>query len=141
MQRMWLLSKLSLFKTQPCAEILGSVQEARSFQIRFQFLKKMPGWLPAKLMEETDNFSVEDFKNFALKQLSIHKFFETDDSFKDAFSERGPSVADTFVTTQTKASTSHKARENRLNELPENFNERENTPTKQLNDFQKNQTH
>ena len=37
------------------AEIIRSAQEARSVQIRRQFIKNMPGWLRAKLLEQPEN--------------------------------------------------------------------------------------
>ena len=42
------------------AEIIRSAQEARSVQIRRQFIKNMPGWLRAKLLEQPENTTVED---------------------------------------------------------------------------------
>ena len=49
------------------AEQLRSAQEARSTQIRRQFLKNMPGWLRAKLLEQPETTSVEDLCIFARK--------------------------------------------------------------------------
>ena len=54
------------------AEQLRSAQEARSIQIRRQFIKNMPGWLRAKLLEQPETTSVEDLCIFARKQLTIH---------------------------------------------------------------------
>ena len=54
------------------AEMIRSAQEALSAQIRGQFIKNMPGWLGAKLLEQPENTSVEDLCVFARKQLSIH---------------------------------------------------------------------
>ena len=122
------------------AEIIRSAQEARSVQIRRQFIKNMPGWLRAKLLEQPENTSVEDLCVFARKQLSIHNLCKTDDSVMDAFSEMGPSVTDTLVTALTKLSTSQEAMDNRLNEMSKKFEERNTTLTNQFNDFQKNQT-
>ena len=51
------------------AEIIRSAQEARSVQIRRQFIKNMPGWLRAKLLEQPEITSVEDFCVFAQKHL------------------------------------------------------------------------
>ena len=99
------------------AEIIRSAQEARSVQIRRQFIRNMPRWLRAKLLEQPENTTVEDLCLFARKQLSIHNLCKTDDSVKDAFIEMGPSVTDTFVTALTKLSTSQEAMDNRLNEM------------------------
>ena len=122
------------------AEIIRSAQEARSVQIRRQFIKHMPGWLRAKLLEQPENTTVEDLCIFAQKQLSIHKLCKTDDSVMDAFSEIGSSVTDTLVTAPTKFSTSQEAMESRLNEMSKKFEERNNTITNQFNVSQKNQT-
>ena len=101
-------------------EIIRSAQEARSVQIRRQFIKNMPGWLRAKLLEQPENTSVEDL----CEQLSIHNLCKTDDSVMDAFSEMGPSVTDTLVTALTKLSTSQEAMDNRSNEMSKKFEER-----------------
>ena len=122
------------------AEMIRSAQEARSVQIRRQFIEKMPGWLRAKLLEQPEKTTVENLCIFARKQLSIHNLWKTDDSVMDAFSEKGPSVADTLVTALTKLSTSQEAMDNRLNEMSKKFQERNTTLTNQFNDFQKNQT-
>ena len=123
------------------AEIIRSAQEARSVQIRRQFIKNMPGWLRAKLLEQPENTSVEDLCTFARKQLSIiHNLCKTDDSVMDAFSEMGPSVTDTLVTALSKLSTSQEAMDNRLSEMSKKFEERNTTLTNQFNTFQKNQT-
>ena len=122
------------------AEIIRSAQEARSVQIRRQFIKNMPGWLRAELLEKPENTSVEDLCVFARKQLSIHNLCKIDASVMDAFSEMGPSVTDTLVTALTKLSTSQEAMDNRLNEMSKKFEERNTTLTNQINDFQKNQT-
>ena len=42
------------------AEIRRSAQEARSVQIRRQFIKIMPDWLRSKLPEQPENTTVED---------------------------------------------------------------------------------
>ena len=39
--------------TARCAEVIRSAQETRSVQNRRQFIKIMPGWRPAKLLEQT----------------------------------------------------------------------------------------
>ena len=62
------------------AEIIRSAQEARSVQIRRQFIKNMPVWLRAKLLEQPENTTVQDLCIFARKQLSIHNLCNTDDS-------------------------------------------------------------
>ena len=89
--------------------MIRSAQEARSVQIRRQFIKNMPGWLRAKLLEQPENTTVEDLCIFARKQLSIHNLCKTDDSVMDAFTEMGPSVTDTLVTALTKLSMSQEA--------------------------------
>ena len=122
------------------AEIIRSAQEARSNQIRRQFIKNMPGWLRAKLLEQPENTTVDDLCIFARKQLSIHNLCKTDDSVMDAFSEMGPSVTDTLVTALTKLSTSQEAMDNRLNEMSKQFEERNTNLTNQLEAFQKTQT-
>ena len=127
-------------ETARCAEILRSAQEARSVQIKCQFIKNLPGWLRAKLLEQTENTTVEDLCIFAQKQLSILNLCKRDDSVLDAYSEMGPSVTDTLVTALTKLSTSQEAMDNRLNEMSKKFEERNTTLTNQINDFQKNQT-
>ena len=76
-------------ETAPRAEIIRSAQEARSIQIRRQFIKNMPGGLRAKLLEQTENTSVEDLCVFARKQLSIHNLGKPDDFVMHAFSEMG----------------------------------------------------
>ena len=58
----------------------------------------------------------------------------------DAFSEKGPSVTDTLVTTLTKLSTSQEAIDNRLNEMSKQMEERNTSFTNQLATFTKNQT-
>ena len=76
-------------------KIIRSAQEARSVQIRRQIIKNMPGWLRAKLPEQTEKTTVEDLCIFARKRLSIHNLCKTDNSVMDAFSEMGASVTDT----------------------------------------------
>ena len=122
------------------AERIRSAQEARSVQNIRQFIKNMPGWLRAKLLEQPENTTVEDLCIFALKQLSIHNLCKTDNSLMDAFSEMGPSVTDTLVTALTKMSTIQEAMDNRLNEMSKKFEERNTTLMNQFNNFQKNQT-
>ena len=122
------------------AEIIRSAQEARSVQIRRQFIKNMPGWLRAKLLEQPENTTVEDLCIFERKRLSIHNLCNSDNSVMDACREMGPSVTDTLVTALKKLSTSQEAMENRLNEMSEKFEERNTTLTNQINEFQKNQT-
>ena len=51
------------------AEIIRSAQEALSVQIRRQFIKNVPGWLRAKLLEQPRTTSVEDLSIFARKLL------------------------------------------------------------------------
>ena len=119
------------------AEQLRSAQEARSIQIRRQFIKNMPGWLRAKLLEQPETTSVEDLCIFARKQLTIHNLFKIDDSPMDAFSEIGPTVTDTLVTALTKLSTSQEALDNRLNEMSKKFEERNNALSNQLENVQK----
>ena len=43
------------------AKTLRSAQEARSVQIRRQFIKKRPGWLRAMLLEQPEKTTVGDF--------------------------------------------------------------------------------
>ena len=120
-------------------QIIRCAQEARSVQIRRQFIKNMPGWLRAKLLEQPENTAVENLRVFARKQLSIHSLCKIDDSVMDAFSEMGPSVTDTLVTALTKLSTSQEAMDNRLNEMSKKVEERNTTLLNQFNSFQKNQ--
>ena len=56
-------------------EMLRSAQAARSVEIRRQFIKSMRGWLRAKLLEQTQNTTVEGLCISARKQLSIHNIF------------------------------------------------------------------
>ena len=49
------------------AEIKRCAQEARSVQIRRQFIKNMPAWLLAKLLEQPENTTGEDLCIFARK--------------------------------------------------------------------------
>ena len=42
------------------AETIHSAQDARSVQIRRQFIKNLPGWLRAKLLEQPKITTVED---------------------------------------------------------------------------------
>ena len=109
------------------AEIIRSAQEARSVQIRRQFIKNMPGWQRAKLLEQPENTTVVDLCIFAGKQLSIHNLCKTDDYVMYAFSEMGPSFTDTLVTALTKLSTSQEAMDNRLIEMSKKFGERNTT--------------
>ena len=99
------------------AEIIPSAQEARSVQIRRQFIKNLPEWLRAKLLEQPENTTVEDLCFSARKQLSIHYLCKIGDSVMDAFSEMGPSVADTLVSALTKFSSSQEAMDNRLRDV------------------------
>ena len=68
------------------AEIKRSAQKARSNQIRRPFLKKMPGWLRAKLLEQPEDTTVDDLCIFARKHLSIQNLCKTNDSVINAFS-------------------------------------------------------
>ena len=121
------------------AEQLRSAQESRSNQIRRQFIKNMPGWLRAKLLEQPETTPVEDLCTFARKQLTIHNLCKIDDSPMDAFSEVGPTVTDTLVTALTKLSTVQEAMDNRLNEISKKFEERNTALTNQLENVQKAQ--
>ena len=51
------------------AEIKRSAQDAGSVQIRRHFIKNVFGWLHARLLEQTENTTVEDLCIFARKQL------------------------------------------------------------------------
>ena len=99
------------------SEIIRSAQEARSVQIRGQFIKNMPGWLRAKLLEQLENTTIEDLCIFARKVLSIHNLCTKDASVMDAFNEMGPSVTDTLVIALTKLSTTQEAMDNRSFEM------------------------
>ena len=121
------------------AEIIRSVQEARSIQIKRQFIKNMPGWLRAKLLEQPETTSVEDLCIFARKQLSIHNLCKMDESPMDAFSEMGPSVTDSLVNALTKLSHSQQAMDNRLNEMSKKFEEQTSSINTKLQENQKNQ--
>ena len=118
------------------AEIIRSAQEARSVQIGPQFIKNMPVCLRAKLLEQLEITTVEDLCVFARKQLSIHNLCKTDGSVMDAFSEMGPSVI--LSTVSTKLSTSQEAMDNGLAEVSKQFVERNTTLTNQFKKFQKN---
>ena len=122
------------------AEQLRSAQEARSHQIRRQFIKNMPGWLRAKLLEQPETTPVEDLCTFARKQLTIHNLCKIDDSPMDAFNEIRPNVTDNLVTALTKLSTSQEALENRLSEMSKKFEERNTALSNQLDNVQKFQT-
>ena len=51
------------------AEVIRSAQDARSIQIRRQFIKNMPGWLRLKLLEQPKNATVEDLCFFCAKTI------------------------------------------------------------------------
>ena len=121
------------------AEIIRSAQEARAIQIKRQFIKNMPGWLRAKLLEQPETTSVEDLCIFARKQLSIYNLCKMEDSPMDAFSEMGPTVTDTLVNALTKLSHSQEAMDNRLNEMSKKMEEQTNNITTKLQQTQKNQ--
>ena len=72
--------------------------------------------------------------------MSIHNLCKTDDSAKDTFNEKGPSVTDTLVTALTNFTTSQEAMDNRLNVKSKKFAERNTILRNQFNDFHKNQT-
>ena len=59
------------------ADLIRSAREARSVRIRRQFIKSMPGWVRAKLLEQPEITTVEDLCIFARKQLSIHNLCKT----------------------------------------------------------------
>ena len=118
------------------AEIIHSAQQARSTQIRRQFIKNMPGWLRAKLLEQPENTTVEDLCIFARKQLSIYNLCKVEDSVLDAFSEVRPSVSDTLVTAVTKLSHSQETMDNRLNEMSKKLEEQATNFTTQLQNQQ-----
>ena len=119
---------------------IRSAQETRTIQIRQQFIRNMPGWLRAELLEHPQNIPVEDLCIFARKQFSIYILCKTDDSVMDEFSEMGPSVTDALATASTKLGTSQEAIENWLNEISKKTEDWNSTLTNHLNDFQKNQT-
>ena len=56
------------------AEVLRSAQESRSLQVSCHFVKLMPGWLRARLLEQPENAPVEDSNIFARKQLNSCHF-------------------------------------------------------------------
>ena len=118
------------------AEIIHSAQQARSTQIRSQFIKNMPGWLRTKLLEQPENTTVEDLCIFARKQLSIYNLCKVEDSVMDAFSEVRPSVSDTLVTALTKLSHSQETMDNRLNEMSKKLEEQATNFTTQLQNQQ-----
>ena len=84
----------------------------------------MPGWVRAKLLQQSENTTVEDLCISARKQLPMHNLSKTDDSVMDAFIEMGHSVTDTLNTALTNLTTSQETIENRLNEMPKKFEER-----------------
>ena len=86
--------------------ILRSAQVAISNQNRRPFIRNVPHWLRAKLLEQLETTTIEDLCLFARKQLSIPK---THESVIDAFSEMGPSVTETTVTALTKLNTKREA--------------------------------
>ena len=71
-------------ETAHSAKIIRSDRENRALQIRRQFIKNIPGWLRAKLLEQLENTAVDDLCNFARKQLSKRNLCKTDDSVMDA---------------------------------------------------------
>ena len=117
-------------ETARWAGIVPSAQEARSLQLRRYFIKNMPGWLAAKLLEHPENTTGEDLCIFARKQSSIHNLCKTDYFVMDEFSEMGLSVTDTLVTDLKKMSTSQEAMDKRWNGISKKFEERKTTLTK-----------
>ena len=95
-------------ETERRAKRLRSAQEARSAQIGRQFIKNIPRWLRAKVIEQPEKKTLEDLSNFAPKQLSIRNLCKTNESVLDAFSEMASSVTGTLVTALTKITTSQK---------------------------------
>ena len=45
--------------TARCAEIIHSAEEARSVEVRHQFMKNMPSWRRAELLKQLGNNTVE----------------------------------------------------------------------------------
>ena len=113
---MRLLSKLSLIKIQPRAEVIRSPQERLSVQTRRQSIQILPGWLRANLFEQLKDTTFDNLCISARKQLSIHNICKTDNSMVDAFSEMGPSITVLLGTTLTKLSTCQKTMDNRERE-------------------------
>ena len=122
------------------AEQLRSAQEARSTQIRRQFIKKYARMAKGETTRTTGSHICEDLCTFARKQLTKHNLCKIDDSQMDAFSEIGPTVSDTLVTALTKLSTSQEALDNRLNVMSKKFEERNFALSNQLEIVQKLQT-
>ena len=117
---------------------MRSAQEARSFRIRRQFIKIMPGWLRAKFLEHPDETTLEKLCIFARKHLWFHYLCKTDDFVIDEFSGMGPSDKGALVTTLTKLSTSQEALDNLkkfrqakiyFDECISRFSEKSNTTT------------
>ena len=122
-------------------ETKRSAQKARSVQTRRHFIKIMPIWLRANLLEQFEKTTVEKLCIFARKHLSIHNLCKTDDSVMDAFSEMGHSVTDTLVTALAELSTSQGGIDIGLNGISRKFEERNTNLTNQINDFQKKIKH
>ena len=89
-----------------------------------QFIRNMPGWLRAKLLEQLEMTSVGGLRIFARKQVAIHNVCEMEDSPMDVFSATGPTVTDTLINTLTNLSHSQEAMDNRMDEMSKKWRNR-----------------
>ena len=105
------------------AQNLLFAQTERGNQIKRLFVKCMPSWLRAKLLEQPDNATVDDLCLFARKQLTIHNLCKTDEYADGAFSEMSNTVSENLVNALSKLTQTSEAMENKVNELSKQFEE------------------
>ena len=102
---------------------LHFAQTERNNQIKRLFVKGMPSWLRAKLLEKPDTDTVDDLCLFARRQLTIHNLCKTDEYEDGAFSEMSNTVSEYLVNALSKVTQTSEAMENQVNELSKQFEE------------------
>ena len=103
------------------AQNLLFAQTERDNQVKRLFVKGMPSWLRAKLLEKPDTDTVDDLCLFARRQLTIHNLCKTDEYADGAFSEMSNTVSENLVNALSKLTQTSEAMENKVNELSKQF--------------------
>ena len=106
------------------AQKLLFAQTERDHQIRSLFVKSMPSWLRAKLLEQPDNVTIDDRCLFARKQFTIHKLCKMDDYADAAFNEViSSTINENLVNSMSKMSQIPESMKNQASELSRQFEE------------------
>ena len=106
-------------------ERLDAVRDHRDAQIRRLFVKAMPGWLRAKLMEQPAGNTVQDLCMYARRQLVIRDMCRKEDYPEDGFNEISETVSDNLISALSKLTATQEAMEKQVNEIRTQMNDRD----------------